>query len=192
MLPTLDLVLRAIILAAFAGAGIIALTHWAVRSRKLQPFGAWPRFVRRASDRLVVPVERRIIRHGQNPQDAPFWLLGIVVVGGLLLLWLFRLASGTIVGLYLLAESGPRAWAVAALQLVFTVLQVAIVVRVIASWFGISPHRWWLRAAHRLTDWIIVPLRKMIPTFGPIDVSPIAAYFLLFILERIVFSLLLA
>ena len=191
MLPTVDLVLRGVIVAAFAGAGLVALTHWAVRARRLQPFAGWPRLVRRASDPVLVPVERRIVRYGANPQDAPYWLLGIVVVAGLLLLWLFRLATGTIVGLYLLAQSGPGAWAVAALQLVFTVLQVAIVVRVLASWFGVSPHHWWLRAAHRLTDWLIVPLRRVIPTFGPIDVSPIAAYFLLFLLERIVFSLLL-
>ena len=191
MLPTIDLVLRGVILAAFAAAGVVALTHWAVRARRLQPFGGWPRLVRRASDPVLVPVERRIVRYGANPQDAPYWLLGMVVVAGLLLLWLFRLATGTIVGLYLLAQSGPGAWAVAALQLIFTVLQVAIVVRVIASWFGVSPHRWWLRTAHRLTDWLIVPLRRVLPTFGPFDVSPIAAYFLLFLLERIVFSLLL-
>ncbi len=191
MLPTIDLVLRGVILAAFAAAGVVALTHWAVRARRLQPFGGWPRLVRRASDPVLVPVERRIVRYGANPQDAPYWLLGMVVVAGLLLLWLFRLATGTIVGLYLLAQSGPGAWAVAALQLIFTVLQVAIVVRVIASWFGVSPHHWWLRTAHRLTDWLIVPLRRVLPTFGPFDVSPIAAYFLLFLLERIVFSLLL-
>ncbi len=191
MLSTVDLVVRGIILAAFGAAAVVAATHWAVRAKRLQPFGGWPRLVRRASDPLLVPVERRIVRYGANPQDAPYWLLGVVVVGGLLLLWLFRLATGTIVGLYLLSQSGPKAWAVAALQLVFTVLQVAIVVRVIASWFGISRHHWWMRAAHRLTDWIIEPLRRRLPTFGPIDVSPIAAYFLLFILERIVFSLIL-
>lgn len=191
MLPTIDLVLRGIILVAFASAGLVAATHWAVRARRLQPFGGWPRLVRRASDPVLVPVERRIVRYGANPQDAPYWLLGLVVVAGLLLLWLFRLATGTIVGLYLLAQSGPAAWAVAALQLAFTVLQIAIVVRVIASWFGVSRHHWWLRAAYRLTDWLIVPLRRVLPTFGPIDVSPIAAYFLLFLLERIVFSLLL-
>ena len=191
MLPTADLILRGIIVAAFAAAGLVAATHWAVRSRRLQPFGRWPRLVRRASDPVLVPVERRIVRYGANPQDAPFWLLAIVVVAGLILLWLFRLATGAVLGLYLLAHSGPRAWAVAALQLIFTVLQVAIVVRVIASWFGASPHRWWLRAAHRLTDWIIVPLRRVLQTFGPIDISPLAAYFLLFILERIVFSVLL-
>ena len=190
MLPTADLILRVLIVVAFAGAGIVAATHWAVRSQRLQPFGAFPRLVRRASDPVLVPVERRVIRFGGNPQDAPFWLLAVVVVAGLIALWLFRLLTGTIVGLYLLAQSGPLAWVAAALHLVFNVLQLAIVVRVIASWFGVSPHRWWLRLAHRLTDWIIVPLRRVVPTFGPIDVTPIAAYFLLFLLERIVFSLL--
>lgn len=190
MLPALDIILRGIIVTAFAAAGIVAATHWAVRARRLEPFGRWPRLVRRASDPVIVPLERRVVRFGGNPQDAPFWLLGGVVVAGLVALWLFRLAADSIVGLYLLAHSGPRAWLVAALHLAFRVVQIAILVRVIASWLGASRHHGWLRLAHRLTDWIIVPLRRVIPTFGPIDVSPIAAYFLLMILERLVFALL--
>jgi YggT family protein len=190
VLPTLDVILRSIIVVAFAAAGVVAATHWAVRARRLEPFGRWPRLVRRASDRVVVPLERRVIRFGGNPQDAPFWLLALVVVAGLIALWLFRLLADTVVGLYLLAHSGPRAWLGAALHLAFSVVQIAIVVRVIASWFGASRHHWWMRLAYRLTDWIIVPLRRVIPTFGPIDVSPIAAYFLLFLLERLVFAML--
>ncbi|HEU5049344.1 MAG TPA: YggT family protein [Gemmatimonadales bacterium] len=184
MLPAIDLVLRSIIVAAFGLAAVVAATHWAVRSRKLEPFGRWPRLVRRASDPVLLPLERRVVRLGGNPQDAPFWLLAAVVVGGLIVLWLFRFVADGIVGLYLLAHSSPRAWLVAALRLAFSALQVAIIVRVIASWFGASPAHWWMRLARRLTDWIIVPLRRVIPTVGPFDVSPIAAYFLLFLLER--------
>jgi YggT family protein len=183
VLPAIDLVLRSIIVAAFGLAAVVAATHWAVRSRKLEPFARWPRLVRRTSDPVLLPLERRVVRLGGNPQDAPFWLLGAVVVGGLLLLWLFRFVADGIVGLYLLAHSSPRAWLVAALRLVFSILQVAIL-RVIASWFGASPAHWWMRLARRLTDWIIVPLRRVIPTVGPFDVSPIAAYFLLYLLER--------
>jgi len=191
VLETVDLVLRGLIVAAFGLASVVAVTHWAVRSQRLQPFGRWPRLVRRASDPALVPVERRILRSGGNPQDAPFWLLGIVVVAGLILLWLFRFLSSTILGLYLVAHSGPLAWVVAAVRIAFSVLQIAIIIRVIGSWFGISGHHRWMRLVYRLTDWIIVPLRRVLPTLGPIDISPIAAYFLLIILERIVLSLLI-
>ena len=56
----------------------VGLTHWAVRSRRITPFGAWPRFMRRASDPVLLPLERRVIRAGGSPQDAPLWLIGIV------------------------------------------------------------------------------------------------------------------
>ena len=47
---TLDLVARILVVAALVYASAVALTHWAVRSRRLTPFGAWPRFMRRVSD----------------------------------------------------------------------------------------------------------------------------------------------
>ena len=69
---------------AFAGlliASAIAATHWAVRGKKINPFGLWPRWTRRVSDPLLRPIERRLVKNGGNPQDASLWLLGIAVVG---------------------------------------------------------------------------------------------------------------
>jgi len=76
-----DLVLRSLILAAALAAGLVALTHWAVRSRHLEPFGGWARMVRRLSDPLLLPIERRLVRLGRSPQEAPFWLFGVVLIG---------------------------------------------------------------------------------------------------------------
>ena len=36
----------------------------------------------RLSDPVLLPLERRIFRAGGNPQNAPLWLLGIVIGGG--------------------------------------------------------------------------------------------------------------
>jgi YggT family protein len=80
-LMLLDIV-RWTIVVALLYVGIVALTHWAVRSRKLSPFGAWPRTVRRLSDPVLRPVEQRVIRAGGSPQTAPYWLLAVVVLGG--------------------------------------------------------------------------------------------------------------
>src|SRR5690606_17710582 len=77
---------RIIIVGFLAYAVAVAATHWAVQRRHVQPFGAWPRFVRRASDPVLAPIERRLVRMGRSPQDAPLWLLGLVILAGLLLL----------------------------------------------------------------------------------------------------------
>jgi YggT family protein len=186
----LETALRWLVLAAFAYGAVVALTHWAVRSRRLQPFGVWPRFVRRTSDPLLRPLETRIVRFGRNPQDAPLWLLGGIVVGGLLLISLVRWLGGWWLRLQYLAAAGPGAWLPLVVAGLFNLVQLAIFVRVIASWFGVSEYRSWMRPVVRLTDWIIVPLRRVLPTVGPFDISPIVAYFLLGILEGIVVRML--
>lgn len=190
-LPVVLQVVRIVIVVALALGAIVALTHSAVRARRLDPFGAWPRFVRRASDPVIQPLERRVTRMGGNPQDAPLWLLGIIVLGGLVLLTLVGWASRMALRLSYMADASPAAWLAAVLSLMFAVLRIALIVRVIGSWFGIGEHRRWMRPVYRLTDWMIVPLRRVLPTFGPIDVSPVVAYLLLsWLIEPLVIGVL--
>jgi YggT family protein len=190
MMPTLDLAARAIVVLALVYASVVAVTHWAVRRRKIGPFGFWPRMVRRASDLVLLPLERRVMRAGGSPQDAPLWLFGIVIVGGLLLLsltgWLINM-SGTLAGI---AYAGPRAWVRLLVSWAFSLVMLAIFVRVIASWFGVGPYRSWMRPVVLLTDWIIEPVRRILPPMGMIDFSPMVAWLILWVLRSFVLGLL--
>lgn len=179
-------VVRWVIVVALAYVAIIALTHWAVRSRKLSPFGAWPRTVRRLSDPVLRPVERRVIRAGGSPQSAPYWLLAVVVLGGLLLISLVRWSIGFTYSLGSLASAPLRIQLLTLLSWIFAILRLALIVRVIASWFSVSPYSKWMRPVAVLTDWILEPLRRVLPPFGPLDLSPLVAYFILWIAERVI------
>ncbi len=189
-LAMVDLVVRVLVVSAVAYAIIVAGTHWAVRQRRLNPFGGWPRFVRKISDPALQPVERRILRSGGNPQDASLWLLGLTVAGGLLLLWLVRWVVGLLSTLSYLARSGPAAWVVALVSVAFTVMEIALIVRVVASWLGLSPESRWVRLAYRLTNWIVEPIRRVLPALGPLDFSPLVAWIVLRVAQWIVLSLL--
>ena len=184
------MVARGIVVVALAFASIVALTHWAVRRRKIGPFGAWPRLVRRLSDPVLLPLERRVIRFGGSPQDAPLWLLGVVILGGLLLLsfvnWLLGMA-GTVTAL---ASARPRDWVRLLVSWAFTLVMGAIFIRVIASWFGISEYRRWMRPLVLLTDWIIQPIRRRLPPSGMIDFSPMLAWLLLWLARGLVVGML--
>jgi len=188
LFATLDLVARTLVVVGLVYASAVALTHWAVRSRRITPFGAWPRFMRRASDPVLLPLERRIVRSGGSPQDAPLWLLGIVVAGGLLGLTLVHWLAGFVVTLGYLAESGPRVWARFLVSTLFSVLIIALFVRVIASWFGVSPYRPWMRLAMALTDWLIQPIRRILPPVGMLDFSPLVAWLVLSLVRGFVLS----
>jgi YggT family protein len=186
----LDIAVRSIVLLALAFAATIALTHWAVRSRRINPFGAWPRLVRRVSDPILLPLERRVISAGGSPQNAPLWLLGLVIGGGLLLLSLTQWLIGTAAGLVLLAQGGVRVWMQVLMSAVFTILMTAILIRVIASWLGIGPYRKWMRPVYALTNWLIDPIRRILPPVGIFDFSPMVAWLVLYVVRGFVLGLL--
>ncbi len=188
-LAVLDLAVRTLVVLALVYASAVALTHWAVRSRRINPFGPWPRFMRRLSDPLILPLERRIIRAGGSPQDAPLWLLGLVIGGGLLLLSLTSWLIGTASSISAITQGGPRAWLRVLVNAVFTVLMAAILIRVIGSWFGLGPYRKWMRPFYVLTNWLIDPIRRILPPLGVIDFSPMVAWLVLYVVRGFVLGM---
>ena len=186
----LDRVLRGLIVVGFGYASIVAVTHWMVRSKRLQPFGAWPRLVRKASDPVLHPIERRLLRAGGNPQEGPLWLIGGVIVGGLVLLALVRWLMQFVVNLAYVADAGPRALVFQLVVWVFALLNIALLVRVFSSWFGISEYRKWMRPFVWLTEWLLEPIRRRMPPMGAFDFSPIVAYLVLMVLRWAVLRIL--
>jgi YggT family protein len=189
-LAVLYFAVRTLVIVALVYAALVALTHWAVRNKHITPFGPWPRFMRKVSDPVLEPVERRILRAGGNPQTAPLWLLGIVVAGGLVLMSLTAWLIDAVVRLHWMASSGPRMWIGSLVSLLFTILMTSILIRVIGSWFGIGPYRKWMRPFYLLTNWLIDPIRRILPPFGMIDFSPMVAWLVLYVVRGFVMGVL--
>lgn len=184
-------IVRTVVIVALAYAAVVAVTHWAVRNRRINPFGSWPRFVRRVSDPLLQPLERRVISAGGNPQNTPLWLLVAVIASGLVLMSLAAWLVDAVVRLRWMVEGGPRMWLATLVSLTFTVLMAAILIRVIASWLGIGPYRRWMRPVMALTNWLIDPIRRILPPFGMLDFSPMVAWLVLYVVRGFVMGLLL-
>jgi YggT family protein len=189
VLYALDYATRALVILALSYASIVAVTYWAVRTRRINPFGVWPRFTRRISEPILLPLERRVIRAGGSPQDASFWLLGLVIVAGLLLLSLVHWLIGMTATMAALSYAGPRAWLRFVLGGVFTLLMAAIFIRVIASWLGLSTYTRWMRPVMALTDWLIEPIRRILPPFGMLDFSPMVAWLVLWVVRGFVMGM---
>lgn len=194
-MPTLLVVLGAAIVllrSVLVGVGVtvaaLAALSWSVRARRVSPFGGVGRFVRARVDPLFAPMERRLVRAGGMPTNAPWWTLAAVVVGGLLLIYTLTFVFGQIVGLLGAASLGAGPLVLKLIQLTFAALQLALFVRVMSSWFGLSPYSPWVRWAFAMTDWIINPLRQIVPPLGMFDVTPIVAYFALTLLQQLVVS----
>ena len=169
------------------GAGVVAVIcgfDWAVRTRRISPFSKTARIFRGRVDPLVAPIERVVVRAGGTPAAAPWWALVAVVVGGIALLGLLDLLADILFQVVVIGQQPSQAPRIL-LSWGFSVLRLALLVRVLSSWLPISPYSKWIRWSYVLTDWMIVPLRRLIPSIGMIDITPIVAWFGLSLLQRL-------
>lgn len=186
-----DLTARTVALTGLGIALIIAATHWAVRRNLLKPFAWWPVRLRRLIDPVLRPVERRVLAAGGNPQDAPLWLLGGVLVGGLLLMIVVRWLSGGVATLAAMRGAGPLAWLRLLVGVGTGLLMLAIMVRVVASWLGAGRYRRWMRPVYVVTDWLVEPIRRRLNPLWPLDLSPLVAYLALVVLRMFLLGVVL-
>ncbi len=63
--------------------------------------------------------------------------------------------------------------------LVCNILSFAIFLRAIISWFPISPNNSLVAVLYQVTEPIIAPLRRVVPSLGMIDITPLVAMVLL-------------
>ncbi len=185
-------VARIAVLALFLLAVFAATASWLVRTRRVSPFRALGRFLRTVSDPIIAPVEGYVVRRGGHPAQANFWLVMGAAIGGIVLLTLIDWTASTAAGARAAFGGGVRGILIFTIGIVYRVLILALIVRVVASWFGTGREARWVRPAYALTDWVVEPLRRVVPPLGQFDISPLAAWLALFLLHRFVLLVLLA
>jgi len=61
------------------------------------------------------------------------------------------------------------------------VLIVAIIIRSLMSWFPIDPNNIFVNIVHTITEPILAPLRRVLPRLEMLDLSPMVAIILLYV-----------
>lgn len=176
-------IVRYAVFVVFAFAVLAAVGSWLVRTRRVSPFSGLGRFFKRTSDVVISPVERRVVRSGGNPVHAGVWLVVGVAVLGLLLIGALEWITAFVQQAYWAFTGGFVRIYHFVIGFAYGVLAVALVIRVIGSWFGFFRHARWMRPAYWLTDWIVNPIRRMLPPIGTLDVSPVVAWLLLWVVK---------
>ena len=179
-------ILKALLLWVAIAVAIIAAIDWLVRSRRISPFGPVARFFRQRIDPLLEPIERRVVRAGGMPANAPWWALAAIVVVGIVLLAVLDFVGGLVADVMVGVSEGPGGVVRLLIFWTFTLLRIAILVRVIASWLPMGPYSPWIRWSFTVTEPILRPLRRVIPPFRQIDLTPLIAFFALGLLESFV------
>lgn len=74
-------------------------------------------------------------------------------------------------------------------DLVFTLLNLAVLARVLLSWVRVSPYHPAVEFLYRITEPILAPLRRVIPPVGMVDISPVIALLLLQIVQQVLVAI---
>ena len=167
---------------------VVCAIDWAVRTRRISPFNRIARFFRSHVDPMFAPIERVIVRAGGVPTAAAWWGFVAFIVAAILLISFLRFVGDVILYQAVVMVQHPNeAWRILA-SWAFMVLQLALLVRVLSSWFAISPYSRWIRWSFVLTNWIVLPLQRVIPRIGMIDISPLVAWLLLRLAAAVLLS----
>lgn len=182
-------VARWLVFAVFCASLVVLLASWLVRTRRVSPFGALSRGLRSMSDTFLRPIETRVVRAGGNPANAGWWLVIGVAVVGVVLLSLLDWIVGVTFQVAGAAGGGPRAFLRLGVVLAYNIFFIALIVRVIGSWVGAFRYSRWMRPAYALTDWLVEPLRRVLPPMGMFDLSPLAGWFVLWVIRLLLLSI---
>lgn len=185
-------ILRTVFLVGGIALAAVASADWAVRTRRLNPFGGVARFLRARIDPRLTGVERQVMRAGGRAAATPLWALVIYVVIAALVLAGLDMIGALVRQAAMASSMGGMGLLLLAVRWTFGFLQFALLVRVLSSWFPSLGASRWTRWAYSATEWMLRPLRNLIPSVGVIDITPIVAYFALQILQWLVENLLFA
>lgn len=183
------------LIAVVAAAILLVLLRSLFKYLDVNPFTWSVRTVGRLTDPVIHSVRRLLIGFRIEPRVAPFVAVVLIIVFGYLLFMLADSILNTVAGI-LYAFSRPRAGAPRAIigYVIFGFLglyTLLIFLRILFSYLTTGYSNRWVRFMFRATEPLLAPLRRMIPTVGMFDVSPIVAFIVLYLLQFVVAGTLL-
>ena len=180
-----------VITTIVVGIVFLVLLRFIVDVMDLNPF-SWTKItVRRYSDPLVNPVRRGLLRWGLDQRLAPLVTILIAVLVGWFLWRLIADVLFTVNGIITSVLSGAPVKLVG--YVLFGILGIyglLIAIRIIFSW-GLDYGSRLMRFLIRVTEPVLAPARRMIPTIGMFDISPIVVILLLQLLQSAVTGMLI-
>lgn len=185
-------IVRVALLAIGVVLAVVAALDWGARTRRLNPFGAIARFMRNQVDPRLAGVERQVVRMGGQLSATPWWALLAYIICAALAIALVDAAIGLVLDARFALDRGAPGVLLLLVRWIFAFLKIALIVRVMVSWLPRLAYSRWLSWSFGATDWMLRPLRRVVPPLGVIDITPIVAYFGLVIAEWLVMSVLLA
>jgi YggT family protein len=180
------------IITAIAVVIVLIVLRLIANQADLNPFGRSSINIRRLTDPMIGPVRRTLARMTVDPKYAPL----VTILAAILLGWfVLQLVSGianTLVGvIWGLTAHSITATMGYLLYGLLGVYSLLIFLRIILSWGMVGYSNRLTRFLVKVTEPLLGPLRRMVPTVGLFDISPIVAFVVIWLMQMAVAGTLL-
>jgi len=150
----------------------------------LNPFTWSSLTIRRLTDPFIAPMRRALMRFGVDAKYAPLVLILVTILLGWFALQLLSGLANTIAGILFGLTSGALVPLIGyVLYGLVSVYIMLVFIRIIFSYGTVSYGNRFTRFLINVTEPLLGPLRRMVPTVGMFDISPLVAFIILWILQ---------
>ena len=181
------LFLHRMVIAAIIAVISLMVIRLIIAAADPNPFNWISRTSRRLSDPFVMPVRGGLMRATVDPKFAPLVVILITILLGWFFLALCGEVAGTLGGLILSVKRGD---AVSGLGFILygaiSIYMLLIFIRIVFSWGMLTYRNRVMRFLIDVTEPLLGPLRRIIPPLGMMDISPIFAFLILWLLKMAV------
>ncbi|HEY0546425.1 MAG TPA: YggT family protein [Pyrinomonadaceae bacterium] len=163
---------------------VLMVVRLIMNAADVNPFTKPAILVRRMSDIFINPVRRGLSNLGVQPKYAPLIVILLTILLGWFATTLAASVLGTVAGVLLAARAG--AFIVAIGYLLYGLLSLyslLIFIRIIFQWGNVSYANRLMRFLVDVTDPLLVPLSRMIPPVGMLDISPLVAFIIIWLFQ---------
>ena len=161
-------------------------------AKDLNPFGWASITLRRLTDGFVIPVRGTLRQVGIDPKFAPLVVILVSIVLGFFLVQIVSTIAVTVEGVI---TSALRGAIVSVLGFILyglvSIYILLIFMRIVFSYGQVSYGNRVMRFLVDTTEPLLGPLRRMIPPLGRFDISPLVAFFILWLIQAAIAGTLL-
>lgn len=178
--------------AAIVAIILLMILRMIADARDLNPFGWTSITLRRLTDGFVVPVRGVLRQVGVDPKFAPLVVILVAILLAFFLVQLVTTIAMTVEGVITSAVSGAVVSVLGfILYGLISIYILLIFMRIVFSWGMVSYGNRIMRFLVDATEPLLGPLRRLIPPLGRFDISPIVAFFILWLFQAAIAGTLL-
>jgi YggT family protein len=150
----------------------------------LNPFTWLSSTIRRLSDPFIMPMRRGLMGFGIDPKYAPLVVILITILLGFFVLQLTSTLAYTATGILVSIKSASMIRILGYIIYgAVTIYMLLIFIRIVFSWGMVSYTNRLMKFLVDTTEPLLGPLRRIIPPLGMMDISPIFAFLILWLLQ---------